>query len=200
MGLSVLEHQYEWQEVENGRLLYIETLFDHDSAEAVFNELQSALNWRQDNIRLFGKVHPIPRLQAWYGDASYRYSNLELEAQTWYPKLAELKALCEQYAQHRFNTVLANLYRDGQDSNGWHSDNEPELGTNPLIASLSFGGERRFLLKHKSTGEKLEFNLASGSLLIMAGETQHYWQHTIPKTKRPVAPRINLTFRKVLVP
>ncbi|USD62797.1 alpha-ketoglutarate-dependent dioxygenase AlkB [Vibrio sp. SCSIO 43140] len=196
--MKLLENQ--WNEVPDGRLLWLPNYFTSDQASDYYQQLQERLAWRQDSIVMFGKKVAIPRLQAWYGDASYTYSNLKLEPLPWNPLLDSLKAHCEKVAGSQFNSVLANLYRDGQDSNGWHSDDEKELGTNPVIASMSFGAERRFLLRHKMTGEKMEFNLTSGSLLIMAGETQHHWQHTIPKTKRFVEPRINLTFRKVLVP
>ncbi|GAL16843.1 alkylated DNA repair protein AlkB [Vibrio maritimus] len=196
--MKLLENR--WNEVPGGRLLWLPNYFTSDQASDYHQQLQEQLAWRQDTIVMFGKKVAIPRLQAWYGDASYTYSNLKLEPLPWNPLLNSLKAHCEKVAGSQFNSVLANLYRDGQDSNGWHSDDEKELGINPVIASMSFGAERRFLLRHKMTGEKVEFNLTSGSLLIMAGETQHHWQHTIPKTKRFVEPRINLTFRKVLVP
>lgn len=196
--MKLLENQ--WNELSGGHLLWLPNYFTSEQANAYHHQLLEQLAWRQDNIMMFGKQIAIPRLQAWYGDASYTYSNLKLEPLPWNPLLNSLKAHCEKVADSQFNSVLANLYRDGQDSNGWHSDDEKELGINPVIASVSFGAERRFLLRHKMTGEKVEFNLTSGSLLIMAGETQHHWQHTIPKTKRFVEPRINLTFRKVLVP
>lgn len=196
--MKLLENQ--WNELPSGHLLWLPNYFTSEQASAYHHQLLEQLAWRQDNIMMFGKQIAIPRLQAWYGDASYTYSNLKLEPLPWNPLLNSLKAHCEKVAGSQFNSVLANLYRDGHDSNGWHSDDEKELGTNPVIASMSFGAERRFLLRHKMTGEKVEFNLTSGSLLIMAGETQHHWQHTIPKTKRFVEPRINLTFRKVLVP
>lgn len=196
--MKFLENQ--WSELPEGRLLWIPNYFTPEQASDYHQQLREQLAWRQDRIMMFGKQIAIPRLQAWYGDASYTYSNLKLDPLPWTSLLETLRAHCEKVADSQFNSVLANLYRDGQDSNGWHSDDEKELGTNPVIASLSFGAERRFLLRHKVTSEKLEFNLTSGSLLIMAGETQHHWQHTIPKTKRFVEPRINLTFRKVLSP
>ncbi|MGB5120416.1 MAG: alpha-ketoglutarate-dependent dioxygenase AlkB, partial [Vibrio fluvialis] len=115
----------------------------------------------------------------------------------WTPMLADLKQRCELLACQAFNSVLANLYRDGQDSMGWHQDNEPELGQQPVIASLSLGETRRFVLRHLHSKEKLELPLSHGSLLIMAGNTQHFWQHCVPKTVRTLEPRINLTFRLI---
>jgi len=115
----------------------------------------------------------------------------------WNQTLLQLKNLCEQVSQSPFNSVLANLYRNGQDSMGWHQDNETELGLNPIIASLSLGESRKFVLRHLETKQKHELDLSHGSLLVMAGETQHYWQHSIPKTAKPKGSRINLTFRYI---
>lgn len=163
-----------------------------------FNKLQQ-LKWQQDNIVIYGKSVLIPRLQAWYGDngVEYGYSNLKLTTHPWNTELLELKQLIEEKLKVKFNSVLANLYRDGNDTVGWHSDDEPELGQNPVIASLSLGGEREFHLKHLKTKETLKLNLKSGSLLVMAGETQHYWQHSVPRKKAKTPPRINLTFRRI---
>ncbi|ASC73576.1 hypothetical protein XM38_045450 [Halomicronema hongdechloris C2206] len=166
---------------------------------SLFEHLQQTIPWRQDWISLYGKRHPLPRLTAWYGDpgAAYTYSGIAMAPQPWTPTLARLKAALESVAGVPFNSVLLNYYRHGRDSMGWHSDDEPELGPNPVIASLSLGGSRRFVLRHKSKPQlaKLDLTLASGSLLIMAAATQHHWQHRVPKTTKPVAPRINLTFR-----
>ena len=142
---------------------------------------------------------PIPRLQAWYGDdeLTYTYSKLKLIAHPWLPTLVILKKLVEQQIKGSFNAVLANYYRDQNDAVSWHSDNEDELGEEPVIASLSFGDSRDFKLKHNSTGEKLTIPLKSGSLLIMSGKTQHYWQHCLPRCKREKRARINLTFRLI---
>lgn len=141
----------------------------------------------------------IPRLQAWYGDnyQAYTYSGLTMKALPWTPELGELRKRIEQHTGFLFNSCLANLYRDGNDTVGWHSDDEPELGVNPTIASLSLGESRDFQLKHKITKEKLTIPLKTGGLLLMSGETQHYWQHCIPRTKRVKSPRINLTFRLI---
>lgn len=148
---------------------------------------------------MYGKSVKIPRLQAWYGENEYSYSGLRLAAQPLIPLLIKFKCLIEQQTGHSFNALLANCYRDQYDSVAWHSDDEPELGFEPIIASLSFGEERNFQLKHKITGEKLNLPLKSGSLLIMAGETQQYWQHCLPRTKKQKLARINLTYRLMKV-
>lgn len=169
-------------------------------SDRLFGELYKSINWRQEQIKIFGKIRPIPRLTAWYADEgkSYTYSGIEHHAQPWNPTLKSIKSQVEDIAEVTFNSVLINLYRDGKDSMSWHSDDEPELGKNPIIASVSLGGTRRFSGKHKiSKDRKFNIDLTSGSLLLMKGETQHFWQHQIPKTSRVVEPRINLTFRMV---
>ena len=152
-------------------------------------------NWQQDQLSMYGKLVDIPRLQAWYGEFIYSYSGLTMQPQAFTPLLSHIKKQIEAHTGHQFNGLLVNCYRNQHDTVGWHSDDEVELGNNPVIASLSLGEERNFQLKHKVTGEKLSFPLKSGSLLIMAGETQHYWQHCLPRTKKEKAARINLTFR-----
>ncbi len=169
--------------------------------QQLYSELYSALPWQQDHITIYGKTLPVPRLQVWMGDpgAHYQYSGLALSPHPWNQTVATIKRHIEKISDHQFNSVLINLYRSGQDSNGWHSDNEPELGENPVIASFSLGATRRFRLRHKYRKDILPytFDLISGSLLLMSGATQKYWQHCLTKTARPVEPRINLTFRKV---
>ena len=169
-------------------------------ASEVFQKLFKETAWQQDDIKIFGKTYKQPRLTALYGDEgkSYSYSNI-----TMYPKpmtalLKEIKAKIEMETQTVFNTVLLNLYRDGNDSNGWHSDNEKELGKNPVIASVSLGAKRSFKLKHRGD-KKLNYKifLNHGSLLLMEGETQHHWLHELPKSKKITDPRINLTFRVI---
>lgn len=172
---------------------------------ALFESLRQGIHWRQDELQLFGKRHALPRLQAWHGDAGadYSYSGLSLESTPWTEALARVRdRLTEQVRtqlpQARFNSVLCNLYRHGRDSNGWHADDEAELGERPVLASLSLGATRRFRLRHKQGGlEPVSLDLAAGSLLVMYGDTQAAWQHCIPKTARPVGERINLTFRLV---
>jgi alkylated DNA repair dioxygenase AlkB len=158
--------------------------------------------WRQDKIKLFGQEFLQPRLSAWYADAgkTYRYSNLLLEPLPWTPLLLEIKARTEAVTRQTFNSVLLNYYRHGQDSMGWHADDEPELGINPVIASVSFGAGRRFQFRHKYRKELPKINLAltAGSILLMQGATQHFWQHQLPKTTRVPEARINLTFRFII--
>lgn len=171
------------------------------ASEELFATLRSNLAWTQQDIRLFGEYVPQPRLTAWYGEEglNYSYSGIELRPLPWTTELAGLRDLCEALSAARFNSVLANLYRTGADSVSWHADNEPELGQNPVIASVSLGGERRFDLRNRATGETVKTMLPSGSVLVMSGTIQHDWVHQVPKTKKPVNPRINLTFRRILV-
>jgi len=172
------------------------------AADELQAQLMTEIDWQQKSIKLFGKDIPQPRLVAWYGDsgASYTYSGLTWEPLDWTEALRSLKSAVEAAANARFNSVLLNLYRDGQDSMGWHSDDEPELGQNPIIASVSLGATRRFALQHKQyKALKQKIDLTHGSLLVMAGETQHHWRHQVAKTTRVQEPRINLTFRYVLM-
>ncbi|MGH9839117.1 MAG: alpha-ketoglutarate-dependent dioxygenase AlkB family protein [Blastocatellia bacterium] len=176
-------------------------IFTPAESDCFFAELLSHTSWSQGEIKLYGKLYREPRLTAWYGDEgkSYSYSGITLHPLPWTPLLAEIKDRVDEAAQTTFNSVLLNLYRDGRDSNSWHQDNEPELGRNPAIASVSFGATRRFQMRHKFRKElpKVEMDLEHGSLLLMTGPTQHFWQHQIPKTARPIEPRINLTFRVI---
>ena len=166
-----------------------------DRADRLFAALQATIPWRQEIATLMGRRIPIPRLTAWHGAAGYVYSGIRMTPAPWTPPLLELKAVAEDLAGQAFNSVLLNLYRDGRDSVSWHADNEPGLGRDPVIASLSLGAERRFQLKHRRRPERLAIDLPHGSCLIMAGATQHHWLHQLPKTGRAVGPRINLTFR-----
>jgi alkylated DNA repair dioxygenase AlkB len=184
------------------KLKLFHCFFDPTESDHFFQTLLAQTQWEQRYLTVFGKTYPEPRLTAWHGDAGkgYSYSGITLEPLPWTPTLLQIKARVDSAAQTVFNSVLLNLYRHGRDSNGWHQDNEPELGHNPVIASVSFGAARRFQLRHKFRRElpKVEFELPHGSLLLMAGPTQHYWQHQIPKTAKPVEVRINLTFRVIL--
>ena len=167
------------------------------AADRLFAELQASIDWRQEIATVMGRRLPIPRLTAWHGAAGYVYSGIRMTPAPWTPPLLELKALAERLAGQSFNSVLLNLYRDGRDSVSWHADNEPGLGGDPVIASLSLGAMRRFQLKHRRLPERLSLDLPHGSCLIMAGATQHHWLHQLPKTAREVGPRINLTFRRM---
>ncbi|QNH62110.1 alpha-ketoglutarate-dependent dioxygenase AlkB family protein [Hymenobacter sediminicola] len=174
-----------------------------DAAAALLSELTTTIAWRQEPIKLFGKEVMQPRLTAWYGDPSarYQYSGLALEPYPWTPALERLRSQVEAATGTHFNSVLLNLYRSGQDSMGWHADNEPELGPTPIIASVSLGDTRRFRLKprdpQRTQHAPVSLELSAGSLLVMRGYTQRYWLHAVPKTARPTGPRLNLTFRAV---
>lgn len=164
--------------------------------------LLQEIQWRQETITLWGKSYPQPRLSAWYGDADnrYAYSGVVLEPQPWTDTLLRIKADIEHLTGDRFNSVLLNLYRNEHDSVGWHSDAEPELGKMPVIASLSLGATRTFRFRHKKRKDlkPVSIELTDGSLLLMAGTTQRFWQHTVTKEREPRGPRINLTFRTIL--
>jgi len=177
---------------------YYPNFFTNNRADELFNLLKNEIPWQQDTITVFGKTHLQPRLTALFGNEGkqYRYSNIVMKPNLWNPLLLFIKNEIEEICKESFTTVLLNYYRDGKDSNGWHADNEKELGQNPVIASASFGAERSFHLQHNTIKEqKLKINLEHGSLLIMKGTTQHFWKHQIPKTAKPIDPRINLTFR-----
>ncbi|MFA5984099.1 MAG: alpha-ketoglutarate-dependent dioxygenase AlkB [Methylococcaceae bacterium] len=185
----------------DGELYKIPQIYQHAEALALFLQLHDNLAWREEQLFLFGKWVKSPRLVCWYGDAnaSYRYSGIDHQPLAWPELLWGIKMRMEQQCAYQFNSVLGNLYRDGQDAMGWHSDKEPELGAQPLIASLSFGETRLFKLCHKKSKHSVNIELADADLLIMAGSLQQHWRHALPKSKRLKRPRINLTFRKILV-
>lgn len=187
--------------LQDAELSYFPQFLSRITADDFYKSLMQDLNWKQYNIRIFGKEIPQPRLTAFYGEITtpYTYSNLTLNPLKLTTDLEEIKNRIECKTGMNFTHCLANLYRDGNDSMGWHADDERELGKKPVIASVSFGGIRKFQLKHKVKSHlKYELDLEHGSLLIMKGTTQEYWKHQIPKTKKEVAPRINLTFRRIL--
>lgn len=179
-------------------VLYRKAFASADCAR-LFDALQRETAWRQHVITLYGRAIASPRLSAWYGDpeAVYSYSGLRLEPASWTPTLLLVRERVEKLAAVHFNSVLLNLYRDGQDSMGWHSDDELELGRNPVIASVSFGATRRFLMQHKKRRLRVEWWLGDGDVLVLGGETQHCWRHHVPKTRLPTGSRINLTFRLI---
>ena len=187
--------------IPDAELILYPFCFPKQESDVIFQTLLTEVEWRQDKIKLYGKETNILRLTAWYGDLgrSYTYSNITMNPIPWTPVLFSIKNRVEEIVKISFNSVLINLYRYGKDGVAWHSDDEPELGKNPIIASVSFGGERKFQLRHRFNKalEKVAFNLTHGSLLIMKGKTQEYWQHQIPKTAKPVMARINLTFRTI---
>ena len=181
---------------------YYPNALSSSDANRCFEALKAELPWRQDAIRLFGKSVNIPRLQSWHGDphCTYTYSNLTMAPNPWSKTLSELRETCEQITGTQFNSVLANWYRDGQDSMSLHADDEPELGINPTIASLTLGEARPFVLRHKETKARFTQVLEHGSVLIMAGTTQSHYVHGIAKTAKPIGGRINLTFRHLISP
>jgi alkylated DNA repair dioxygenase AlkB len=184
--------------IKDGELYYDRFFFSNIEANKYFNLLKKEIQWQQDDIKIFGKIYPQPRLTALYANnnKSYSYSNIKMQPITFTPTLFDIKSKIEKRLNSQFTSCLLNLYRNGQDSNGWHADNEKELGLNPVIASLSLGAERVFHMKHRNDKkEKLKINLTNGSLLVMRGKTQHHWLHQIPKTRKKVEERINLTFR-----
>jgi len=178
---------------------YIPGFLCKAESSLLLEALRSELKWEQRDIRLFGRKVAQPRLTCWYGDkgTEYGYSGVRLEPFAWHPELQRLRTALENELQHPFNAVLANAYRNGRDSMGWHSDNEPELGADPMIASISLGENRRFLLRHRASKKITEYHLESGSLLVMQGKVQSDYQHSLPKTVREIGWRINLTYRQV---
>jgi alkylated DNA repair dioxygenase AlkB len=184
---------------DGGLLLYYEGWLSPAEARDAFEELRRETPWKSETIRIAGKLIPVPRLTAWYGDpgAVYTYSGVRNEPSPWTPRLADLRERASAAASAPLNSVLLNYYRNGRDSMGWHADDERELGKNPVIASLSLGAPRRFLLRHeKKRGKSLSLVLGHGSLLVMAGATQHHYRHAVPK-EDDSGERINLTFRRV---
>lgn len=163
--------------------------------EVLFDRLREEINWEQHEITLLGRTVPTPRLTAWMGDAAYRYSGIVNEPIPWPSVLAPIRERLERELGVGFNSCLANLYRDGSDSMGFHSDDEPELGPEPTIASISLGARRRFVLRHRVNGERWIWDLGEGDLLVMRDESQRDYAHAVPKTARVVGPRMNLTFR-----
>ena len=180
---------------------YVKNFFNEKESIFFMDTLKDRIIWNQDYIKMYGKTHPVPRLTAWYGDRNktYTYSGISMTSKTWNTDLIEIKKKVEQYVKFNFNSVLLNYYRSGNDSNSWHSDDEKELGDQPIIGSVSLGGTRKFRLRNKKN-KKMTYNieLDKGSLLIMSGNTQQYWEHQIPKTKKIVSERINLTFRSIV--
>jgi alkylated DNA repair dioxygenase AlkB len=170
------------------------------AADAAFAALRTKVTWHQDHLKMFGKLIPVPRLEAWVADEGldYTYSGIHHDPDPWIDELVELRDLSSSHTGTRFNSVLCNLYRDGSDGVDWHADDEPEFGQMPVIASLSLGATRRFDLRRVDDHSiKVELELHHGDLVIMSGMTQTLWRHRVPKTKKPVGERINLTFRTV---
>lgn len=186
--------------IRNGEFIYLPNFFTKQESDFLFNLIKINVLWKQESMNMYGKRVDFPRLTSWYGDNNkpYSFSGITLDPNPWTKELLEIKAKIEPIADVNFNSVLLNRYRNGSDSISWHTDAEKELGRNPIIASVNFGQARKFQLRHIETKELLEINLTHGSLLIMQGELQHFWQHQIPKTKKIVSERLNLTFRVIL--
>jgi alkylated DNA repair dioxygenase AlkB len=172
---------------------------EQQQSSTLQQQLLQQLQWSQDSIVMFGKAVKIPRYQVWMGDShcSYRYSGTTFSPQPWHTEVQQLAQQVSTFLQLPFNCVLLNWYRDGGQYMGWHADNEPELGDNPYIASLSIGATRRFELKHRQQPWQLALDLTPGSLLLMAGECQQHWLHRLPKQSKVTDSRINLTFRYI---
>ena len=181
----------------DGEAYLIENALSKEDADRSFSDLLDNVDWRQEHAVLFGRKIAIPRLTAWYGECGYGYSGIRHDPAQLTPALVALKSTIETITSGQFNSVLINLYRDGQDSMAWHSDDEPALGPDPEIASLSLGAVRRFHFKHRSSAKRVALDLAHGSCLVMRGRCQACWQHQLPKTRKKLGPRINLTFRTI---
>ena len=184
----------------DGSAVLHEQFLESDGARRAFDELLAENAWETHDIVVFGKRHREPRLSTWHADddRQYEYSGLLRTPLPMTPLLVDLRDRCERVTGARFNSVLVNLYRDGNDGVGWHADNEAVNGREPTIASISLGATRRFDLRHRESKETVKVDLRAGSLLVMSGLSQHCWVHQVAKTKHVVGPRINLTFRRVV--
>jgi alkylated DNA repair dioxygenase AlkB len=188
--------------MQDAEVYYLAGLPLAETSHIVMRQLIDEVPWRAEKIVVWSRTYLQPRLIAWYGDVgkNYTYSGINLEPLPWTQALLDIKSRIEAVAGTNFNSVLLNYYRDHRDSMGMHSDDEPELGEQPILASLSLGEERTLILKHKRDKalKAVRLKLASGSLLLMKGDTQRYWKHGIDKETRPCGPRVNLTFRRIL--
>lgn len=185
---------------QDGTVNYYGKIVEEEKANEFFNHLFKTIEWRNDEAIIFGKKIITKRKVAWYGDENfeYTYSNSTKKALKWTPELLELKKLTEEKTGEKFNSCLLNLYHDGNEGMAYHSDGEKDLKKNGAIASLSFGAERKFSFKHKTTKERIDLVLTNGSLLVMKDQTQSFWVHRLPPTKKIFTPRINLTFRMII--
>jgi alkylated DNA repair dioxygenase AlkB len=189
-------------DLDDAEVSLLDEAFAGAEATELFRELRHGTEWRQEEVVIFGRRRLVPRLVAWHGDpgASYTYSGTPHQPLPWTPVLEQVRHRVRALSGLHFNAVLLNLYRDGRDGMGWHADDEPELGPEPVIASVSLGAVRRFCLRHRRRkGLRANFSLPHGSLLLMSGATQRHWVHALPKTAVAVGERVNLTFRMVSV-
>jgi alkylated DNA repair dioxygenase AlkB len=204
MASNLLAAGPHWQrvQIQDADVVYLRHLELSQPDAQILQRLVAEVPWRAQEVMVWGRKVPQPRLTAWYGDsgANYAYSGIRLQPQPWTPLMLDIRSRIEEAVSATFNSVLLNYYRDNNDSIGFHSDDEPELGGRPVIASLSLGEARTFVLKHKRLREAkpVRLRLASGSLLLMAGDTQRYWRHGVPKESRHCGPRVNLTFRRII--
>lgn len=185
----------------DGEAYFFSTVFTRQESDNYFNSLLYNVLWKQQAIKIFGKEVKQPRLTAWYSDAlkNYTYSGLTMEALEWRKELVEIRKKVQTISGTTFNSALLNLYRDGSDSVGWHRDNEKELGRHPVIGSVSLGATRQFVMRHfVDKSNKISIELTPGSLLLMQGYTQQNWEHSLPKTKKLLGARINITFRNII--
>jgi alkylated DNA repair dioxygenase AlkB len=193
--------EFEKHVLQDGQVWVMRNFMTPQDANMFFNVLNETINWKQEEITFYGKTYPVPRKTAWYGyeGFNYTYSGISCNPDPWTKELLEIKKDIESFMpEEDFNSVLLNLYRDGNDKVSWHADDEKGLGNNPTIASLSLGATRHFDLKHKYNPElKMRIDLTPGTLVIMTGELQHHWLHQIPVQKTIKEPRINLTFRTI---
>lgn len=195
------EKTFEVITLQDGEILFMRNFFTSSEAKNYFELLQNNINWKQEEVKFYGKTFPVPRKTAWYGyeGFNYSYSGITCFPEIWTKELLEIKKEIEKFIPDEdFTSVLLNLYNNGNDKMGWHADDEKELGKNPTIASVSLGETRRFDIKHKQNPKlHYKFELTSGSLLVMRGALQHHWVHQIPAQKKVKDPRINLTFRTI---
>ena len=202
MDLFSIVQQFEPVHMPDADVSLLHGMKTKYSYGKMLDTLLAEVKWRQESIRIYGKLMPQPRLVSWYGDLGkvYRYSGIRLSPLPWTPVLEDLRHRVQDCTEKSFNSVFLNLYRDHNDSMGFHSDDERELGAQPVIASLTFGATRVFTLKHKSRPDQPSVKLAleAGSVLLMQGQTQRFWKHGITKQSQPCGPRINLTFRTIL--
>lgn len=199
--MTLFASQPEYLELEGAQVTYYSQFIEPQEAARIFKSLLEKTPWQQDDIKVYGKVYAQPRLTALYANNGlpYSYSNITMHPHPFTPVLDKIREQVERVSNEKFTTCLLNLYRDGKDSNGWHSDDEKELGKNPTIASVSLGASRVFKFREKrATSNVHSIKLEPGSLLLMQGETQHNWHHQVPKTSKLIKPRINLTFRKII--
>jgi alkylated DNA repair dioxygenase AlkB len=184
-----------------GEVIYEGSIFNRKQITSYYQNLLHQIPWQNDEAIIFGKHHITKRKVAWYGDKaySYTYSGVTKQAHLWTPELLQLKQKVEEISSTTYNSCLLNLYHDGTEGMGWHSDAEKTLLENGTIASITFGAERKFSFKHKVTRQRVDILLENGSLLLMKGTTQKKWLHRLPPTKKVFSPRINLTFRTVII-